>query len=214
VVLEVIQATSGSYSWLAPVIHITTILVLGLILTKKGVGRLVDAYFTMVLAFITLSNNIALTESYGLVVLTGNLVPMLIVTALWFRETCKPENDYNVSKLPAWRYWVIPFAILAFWFPVGSGQGPHFDPVLLLSSDYGIFFCPTIPVILALLTLSYPNVNRLLLNTTSVVGLIIGLFNAMTLFLEPDYTVWLFVLHTPLILISLYGLIISRLVKA
>jgi hypothetical protein len=41
-----------------------------------------------------------------------------------------------------------------------------------------------------------------------------GLFNAMTLFLEPDYTVWLFILHTPLILISIYGLIIPKIVKA
>jgi len=168
----------------------------------------------VVLAFITLTNNIALTESYGWVVLTGNLVPMIIVTFLWFRETCKPENDYTIPRLPVWRYWVIPFAILAFWFPVSLDYGPNFNTFLLLSSDYGIFFCPTIPVILALLTLSFPHINRLLLSTTSVVGLIMGLFNAITLLLEPDYTVWLFTLHTPLILISIYGLIIPKIVKA
>ena len=210
-VLEVIGATSESFSRIAPLIHLTTFLVLGLILTRRISGRIVDAYFTVVLALIALSNNIALTESFGLVVLTSNFVPMVIVALLWAWETCKPMNDFTLTRGPFWKYWVIPLAVLAFWFPVGQDYGPNFDPALLITSDYGIFFCPTVPVILALLSLAYPRVNHTLLRATSLVGLIVGLFNAMMLFIDPEYTVWLFVLHTPLILISFYCLVISKL---
>jgi hypothetical protein len=45
------------------------------------------------------------------------------------------------------------------------------------------------------------------------VGLIMGLFNVMSYFIMPGYTLWNLVLHTPLIFISLYGLLISTLAK-
>jgi hypothetical protein len=63
------------------------------------------------------------------------------------------------------------------------------------------------------LTLIYPRVNAQVLRVTSFVGLIIGLFNIMSYFTMPGYTLWNLILHTPLILISLYGLIIPFLVR-
>jgi hypothetical protein len=74
-------------------------------------------------------------------------------------------------------------------------------------------YCPTTPVIIALLTLIYPRVNTYVLRTTSFVGLIMGLFNTMSYFIMPGYTLWNLVLHTPLIFISLYGLLIPILSK-
>jgi len=84
---------------------------------------------------------------------------------------------------------------------------------LLLNSSFGVMYCPTAPVLIALLTLIYPRVNTYVLRTTSFVGLIIGLFNAMSYFIMPGYTLWNLILHTPLIFISLYGLLIPILVK-
>jgi len=52
-----------------------------------------------------------------------------------------------------------------------------------------------------------------LLRVTSFVGLLIGLFNALSLFVMPGYTAWNLILHTPLIFISAYGLLIPILVK-
>jgi hypothetical protein len=74
-------------------------------------------------------------------------------------------------------------------------------------------FCPTAPVVIALLTLIYPSVNKPLLRVTSFVGLIIGLFNVMSFFVMPGYPLWLLILHTPLIFISLYGLLLPLIVK-
>jgi hypothetical protein len=41
----------------------------------------------------------------------------------------------------------------------------------------------------------------------------IGLFNVMSYFTMPGYTLWNLVVHTPLIFISLYGLLIPAIVK-
>jgi len=68
-------------------------------------------------------------------------------------------------------------------------------------------------VIIALLTLIYPKVNMYVFRTTSFVGLILGLLNAMSFLIMPGYTLWNLILHTPLIFISIYGLLIPILVK-
>lgn len=215
VVREVIKAASQSYSWLAPVFHITTLLLVALLVTQgRRFGRIFYAYFAVVFALICLSNNIAVTERYGFVVILGNLVPMAIVSFLWVWEAREPRHDGALSRLPTWRYWVIPFAILAFGFPANHDGQLDLNPLLLLTSDYGVFFCPTAPVALAILSLLYPRVNGVLLGATSLVGTVFGVFNAMTLFLDPDYPVWMFILHIPLILVSVCGLLLPRLVRS
>ena len=105
------------------------------------------------------------------------------------------------------------FAFLAFWSPIDAQLNPDFNPLLLLNSSFGVMYCPTTPVIVALLTLIYPRVNTYLLRTTSFVGLIMGLFNVMSYFIMPGYTLWSLFLHTPLVFISAYGLLITILVK-
>jgi len=214
VIRDVFMQTSVAYLWLSPAIHVIT-LVLLVALYRYGtrVDRVADAFFGILFLFFAFGNHIAVTENYGLVVLTGNLVPILIVGLFWIWEVCKPLNEYVFQRLPAWRYWVLPFVFLAFWSPINAELNPDFNPLLLLTSSFGVMYCPTTPLIIALLTLIYPKVNIFLLRITSFVGLLIGLFNAMSFFIMPGYTLWNLVLHTPLILISAYGLLIPILVK-
>ena len=211
---DVLIQTCIAYSWLSPGIHISTIILL-IALYRYGqkVSRSFDAYFAILFVFIAFSNNIAITENYGLAVITGNLVPMLTVGLFWIWEVFRSRNEYIFHSLPAWRYWVVPFAILAFWFPTSSDLSPDFSPLLLITSSFGVMFCPTTPVAIALLTLIYPKVNVYVLSVTSFVGFLIGLFNTISLFIMPGYTLWSLILHTPLIFISIYGLIITRIVK-
>jgi hypothetical protein len=214
VIKEVLMKTSVAYLWLSPIVHVITVaLLVALYLCVPRVGRVVDVFFAILLLFIAFSNHIAVTDNYGLAVVTGNLVPILIVVLFWVWEVYKPQNNYVFERLPAWRYWVLPFAFLAFWSPIDAQLNPDFNPLLLLNSSFGVMYCPTTPVIIALLTLIYPKVNTYVLRTTSFVGLMIGLFNAMSYFIMPGYTLWNLVLHTPLIFISLYGLLIPILVK-
>jgi len=214
VIKEVVVQTSAAYSWLSPIIHVVTIAIL-LALYRYGqrMGRLADAYFGVLFLFFAFGQHIAVTPSYGLTMIAGNLVMILIVGLFWLWEALKPQNEYVFPRLPAWRYWVIPFSVLAFWFPINADLTPNFSPLLLLTSPFGVTFCPTTPVIIALLTLIYPRVNKPLVRITSLAGLLIGLFNALSFFVMPGYTAWMLTLHTPLILVSAYGLLIPRLAK-
>jgi hypothetical protein len=214
VIKEVLMKTSVAYLWLSPIVHVfTVVLLVALCFYGSRVGRVADGFFAILFLFIAFSNHIAVTDTYGLAVVTGNLVPILILGLFWIWEVYRPQNNYFFERLPAWRYWVLPFAFLAFWSPVDAQLNPDFNPLLLLTSSFGVMYCPTTPVIVALLTLIYPRVNGYVLRTTSFVGLIMGLFNVMSYFTMPGYTLWNLVLHTPLILISLYSLLIPILVK-
>jgi len=214
VIKEVIIQTSLSYQWLSPITHISTVILL-ILLYRFGskVWRVTDAYFSLLFLFFAFGQNIAVTANYGLSVITGNLVMVLVTGLFWVWEVYKPLNEYVFCALPLWRYWVVPFTFLAFWFPVNADLSPDLSPVLLLTSSYGVAFCPTTPVVIAILTLIYPKVNRPLLMVTSLVGLLIGLFNSLSVVVMSGYTLWMLFLHTPLIFISLYGLFIPRLVK-
>ena len=90
---------------------------------------------------------------------------------------------------------------------------PDFNPLLLLTSDFGVMFCPTAPLIIALMTLFYPHIDMRLLRVTSLAGFLIGCFNILSAFIMPGYTLWMLFLHTPLILISFYGLLLPYIVK-
>jgi len=214
VIREVFEQTSVAYLWLSPIIHVVfAVLLVGLYRYGSSVGRVADAFFGSLFLFFAFGNHVAVTENYGLVVLTGNVVPIFIVGLFWLWEVYRPRNEYVFVRLPAWRYWVLPFVFLAFWSPINAELGPDFNPLLLLTSSFGVMYCPTTPVIIAVLTLIYPRVNMYVLRITSFVGLLIGLFNGMSFFLMPGYTLWNLVLHTPLIFISIYGLLMSVLVK-
>jgi len=206
--------TQTTYLWLSPVVHVATILLLiALYLHGKKIGRIADAYFAVLFLFFALGQNIAVTANYGLAVVTGNLAIILVVGLFWIWEVYKPQNEYVFHRLPLWRYWVIPFAFLAFWFPLNADGSPNFSPLLLLTSDFGVMICPTSPVVITLLTLIYPRVNKRLLSVTSFVNLLIGMFNVMALFVMSGYTLYVLMLHIPLILTSMYGLLISIIVK-
>ena len=214
VIRDVFIQTSAAYLWLSPAIHIATVILLvAAYLYGTKIGRIMDAYFGFLLLFIAFSNHIATTENYGLVIITANLVPIFVVSLFWMFEVLKPKNQYVFQRLPAWRYWVVPLAVLAFWSPINPDLSPNLNPLLLLTSSFGVMYCSTTPFIVALLTLIYPKVNTLLLKVTSFVGLFLGIFNIMSYFLMPGYTLWNLILHIPLITICAYGLLIANIVK-
>lgn len=213
VIAAVLSVSSIAYTWLSPLFHVATLLLLVGTYYRKQIGRILSFFFGVTLLFAAVTQHIAYTQDYGLAIITSNLVLMSIVAAFWFAEAYKPKNEYVFGKLRAWRYWVIPFMILAFWFPISATLEPDFSLLLLLTSTYGIMFCPTVPVMLGLLTLAYPRVDKRLLTMTGLAGLIIGFWNATGVFLIPGYTYWMAFLHTPLILISAYSLLIGRIIK-
>ena len=189
---------------------IPIILLVCIIVFRNKVARLFAVYVGISYALFAIGQSIAITEEYGVSICTINVVMFLIVAAFWVWEGVVLQNDYTPKKLPAWRYWVVPLAVLAFWGPSGKGGRPDFNPVYLYTNGAGPAFCMMTPDYVALLTLYWPKVNVPTLRVTSVVGFIIGLYNMYANFgINPARRWWNGVLHIPLLVISLYGLIIS-----
>jgi len=217
VVYSLLRVSLKPYQHFAPIFHVATVALIFLIWKYgKRVSRIFSVYVGANYVFIALGQGIGTTEKYGWVILTGSVVSYLFIALLWLGESFNPKIDTTFRKLPVIRYWMAPLALLAFWFPVKSvpsiGAFPDFNPLLLLTSwGYGFSFCMTTPVILCLLTLFYPNINKPLLKVYSFVGIIYGLWNMLSLF-DPQ-TRWSGILHFPLLLISIYAFALLNIMK-
>lgn len=200
-----------NYPVLYPIFKIIPIiLVISIWFFGNRVTRLYSIYVAITYTLLAFLQSIAVTEKYGLGIVTINLIMFLIVAAFWFWEAVAKKNDFTPQKRPLWKYWVAPLAFLAFWFPVNSNMMPDFNPIYLLTNVAGLTFCMMTPVYLAILTLYYPEVNIATLRVTSLVGIIIGFYNMMTNFLiDPGRLWWNGVLHIPLVVISIYALVLS-----
>lgn len=200
-----------SYPALMPVFKILPILlVAGIALAGDRVTRLFNLYAALTILLFAVFQSMALTEEFGFAVLTSNLVVYSLVGLLWVWEALVKRNDFSPRRRAAWRYWVVPLAFLAFWFPVDTGTlSPDFSPILILTSEAGLTGCMMIPVYLAVLVLYHPRVNMAVLRTTAFAGLITGLLNAAQWFGFHPEAWWMGVLHLPLLLISLYAFVLS-----
>ncbi|MDR2920893.1 MAG: hypothetical protein LBV72_16225 [Tannerella sp.] len=151
--------------------------------------------------------NIAITEKYGLSIVTVNLVMFLFVAYVWIREIFQAKNDYSFSNF-RWKYsWMIILSLFAYLCPISANGGFDFNPVRFFYMNSATAFCLTTPLFLTILTLNIPNINIVTYRITAIIGVIIGLYNMMSFF-NPD-TINLGVLHIPLLVISLYSCILS-----
>ncbi len=202
--MDLLRNSSETYRAAAPFFHIATIvIVILLIIFKNKARQLFNIYVCISFFFFAFSQGVFFTDKYGLAIMGSYVIIFSIVGAYWIWEIIVKQNDFTLPRIPYWKYWVVPFAILSFWSPVEL----EFKPIYLLTSDYGIAFCFTLPVILAILSLYYPRVNIAVLRATSFVGLFVGILNMLYIFL--DGILWLVILHIPLFVISLYCLILS-----
>jgi len=190
---------------------IPIILILALILFGNRIGRILSLYVGVTYLLFAVLQSIAITDKYGFGIVTGNFILMLIVAIFWFWEVSVNKNNFTSQKLPIIRYWVVPLAFLAFWYPVNlESMKPDFNLAYLFTNPAGLAFCTMTPVYLGILTLYYPKVNIATLRVTSLSGILIGFWNMVVNFLiKPDILWWNGVLHLPLVFISMYALILS-----
>jgi hypothetical protein len=185
------------------------VLVLALAIWGGKITRIFNVYAATTILLFALFQNMSITQEFGFAVIVGNVVVYLLLAILWFWEAYLKTNVLIFRRQPLWRYWVIPVAFLAFWFPVNAETlGPDFSPVGLLTNSAGLTLCMMLPLYLAILTLCYPAINRPILRITSFAGLITAGFNVIQWFFFTSYT-WMGIVHLPLLTISLYGLILS-----
>jgi hypothetical protein len=186
-------------------------LVAGLFVLGNRMRRAFDAYVALLFVALGLFQTVAVTDSHGLVVLSGNMALVLIVALAWIWEVVAQRNDFAVRTRALWRWWVAPPAILAILAPIDAGpMTPDFDPVGMLTNSAALTFCMMTPFVLAVLTLFHPTLNRTVLRITSFVGILFGLVNMVTWFALEPWGWWMGILHMPLVGISAYAFVLAH----
>jgi len=152
----------------------------------------------------------AVTERSGLSIITCNLVWFTLVGGLWMWEAVVARSDAAHPPRVWWRYWVLPLALYAFWIPVVLDRhgAPHFLPLFFVKMKSEMTFCLTTPLYLGLMSLYWPRVNLSVMRITSLVGTIIALCGSSGFLFDP-HALTLVLVHVPLLLISVYSLVLS-----
>lgn len=177
-----------------------------LVILKNKMKLVFNIYVAVSYAFFTFIQNIAVTEKYGLSTVTVNVVLFLLVAYVWISEIFQAKNDYSFSNWK-WKYsWMILFSLFAYLCPL-SPDGLDFNPLHFFRSNSATAFCLTTPLFLTIMTLNLPKINCITYRITAIIGVIMGLYNMLS-FLNP-YTVFLGILHIPLLTISLYCTLLS-----
>jgi hypothetical protein len=185
-------------------------LIAGLLLYGNKVRHTFNIYVTLLYLALAFLQTTAITESYGLVVLSGNLILVLAVALIWMWEIIAERNDFAPRERPLWKWWVAPLAVQPFMAPVNTvTMSPDFSPVHLLTNEAGLTYCMMTPVILAVLTVFYPTIDPAVLRISSFVGLLFGAVNMIMWFVMEPWGWWMGVLHIPLVVLSIYAFVIS-----
>jgi hypothetical protein len=211
VVMSILMVSTEPYRSWGWVFHVGTLAVIALVILRPRIaGRVMAAYFGVNYLLIAALQTSAVTEEYGFAVQTGALVASALLGILWLWVAWRDRLQASFEGIPAWRWSLLPLAVLVFWSPVvleGNRVAPNFDPLLLLTSpDYGLTYCFMTPVFLFLLILVYPNVDRFAYRVTALNALIYGLVN-LTHWFNSDL-VWMGVMHIPLLMIALVSLLL------
>lgn len=78
--------------------------------------------------------NVAVTDRYGVSVVTVNLLMMSFVAFVWLRDCWKGETAYTFDYLNWKTAWLIPVALFCLWFPINLQTAqPDFNPVHLFT---------------------------------------------------------------------------------
>jgi hypothetical protein len=169
----------------------------------RGAFNVYVAALYLALAFL---QTVAITDTYGLVIICGNLALVLIVALAWVWEVLAQRNDFKTQRRPIWRWWVAPLALVSLLAPVEAAtMSPDFTPLSLMTNESGLTFCMMTPVVLAILTVFHPTVNLAVLRVTSFAGLVLGAVNMIVWFGLQPWGWWMGVLHIPLLVISSYA---------
>lgn len=215
---QIIFATLGR-AWInelypySTVFQLIALLMIGALLYfRKRVARWFTGYVGCCYLFYAVIQNVAVTDTYGVSIVTVNVLMMSLVAFVWLRDCWRGKNEYTFTNLNWKTAWLIPVALFCFWLPVDLQTAqPDFNPVHLFTGISAMAFCPMTPVFLAILTFARPNIDMTTYRVTAMVGLIIGCYN-MGQFAVPN-GFYLGICHLPLLLVSLSVLLSSKRIK-
>lgn len=186
---------NGIGMYIAPVFHILSLAIIILIIInwKKNKNKF-TVYFLINYVWIFLY--VGLAVSYRFYVKMGiyflvfwGAIPFLLlfIVSRWVRELKAGKNNLDFKNIPFYRFIVVPFIIFGFWYPTYVwGSGFQLLVKDFLFSFYGLMPCPTTIVVLGLLTLKYPDVNKGLFYSLTLFSVMVGTAQ-FTIGYVPDY---------------------------
>jgi hypothetical protein len=201
-----------TYPLLMPIAKaIPVVLIGGLLVLGNRMRRAFNLYVALLYLALAIFQTIAITERYGLAVITGNLALVLVVAFAWMWEVVVEKNDFSPRRRRWWQWWVVPVGAMALLAPVDAGtMTADFGLLQMLSNEAGLTCCMMTPVILAVLILFYPTVNAVVLRVSSFMGLLLGAVNMIVWFVVEPWGWWMGIMHIPLLVISLYGFVLGH----
>ncbi len=196
------------YAWIFQILAICMLLLLAI--RREKVSRWFMLYAGCCFTLYTIIQNVALTEKYGLSIVTVNVVMMLLVAFLWFKGALLGNSRFTFSNLNLKTAWIIPVAFFCLWWPMDLPQEitPDWNLMHLFTGASAMAFCPMTPVFLTLLILSKRDIDVTLLRVTAVVGFIIGCYNMGSFATNAGFYLGLY--HLPLVGMSLYAFLVSK----
>ena len=185
-------------------------LLMAAILNRKRYSRVFAGFTALAYTLSAFLQNISVTDTYGIGLTTSTFTLTLLVATAWFREAARPQDNVSNEPRPRRVLLLLPFALLALWFPVNPVTfQADFNLRYLLTSGSSLTFCMLTIVALAVLLMDVPRVNPMTLFTTSLAGLLIGIGNLWLEFIHMPELAWVGVLHIPLVALSAAGLVLS-----
>ena len=201
-------------AWPSVLLHVLALtLITAVVIWGEKAAKAFDVYVFVIYLIIAIGQGIGFSERYGLIVLTGNVVLTLLVALSWGWECLVGRNRFRRKFLNFKRLWLAPLAFWVYWAPPEPFK---LDPSYLLVGYFGVSYCFTTPVVLTLMALYYPDVNKPVMKLTAFLGLIFGLYNVIpplvylaigTPIVE---AIWRgTILHLPLLITSAYSLFLT-----
>jgi hypothetical protein len=205
---EITQAYfNGIGGVLSPLFHICGLMAIILVLINgQKFKKTFTLYFLINYIWVFLYAGIVMSalfyEKMGIAFLAfWGPIPILLLFIVyrWIMELKQQRNDLVFASVSAHRFLVIPIMLFGFWYPTFVwGSGFKFVPADFLFSAFGLMPCPTTMVVLGLLTLKYPNVNKGLVYAMTLFAVMVGTAQ-IAIGYVPDY---------PLAVIGYYSLIL------
>jgi hypothetical protein len=190
---------------------ITILLLCGVVCRGYHFSRIFSVYLFLAYSLTGMIQNISYSDQYGFAVSTSTLGLTLLVAVSWLQEVFVRRNVF-ASRTRGKRIFVfLPIIVLALWLPVNPATMlPDFQLGYFFSSGSSLTFCMLTIIALSVLISYYPNINFVTLRATSLAGFFIGVGNLWLEFLYHPNMAWIGVLHIPLVVLSITGLIISN----
>lgn len=176
------------------------------------IGRLGWGYYAVILVVVAFGQNIGVTERFGAAWLIGCTVVQLSVAGCVAADVLGGRSNVRPEHLQRHRMWVLVPMLLAWWFPHVVREGvPRIGlPAAALWNEAGVTYCMITPVVLGLMILFSDGVYAPTLAIASWVGALFGVSNAIVWFVANRGGWWMGVLHLPLLVLSVYGIWLSR----